>query len=83
MGVPPLVSPLNGHPRHDSTDTQPTVLSSRYGRVYRTAADALTASSSRGNGLDRGPNEPLWSVQRTSDERFKVMWGLCVEQEQE
>ena len=37
----------------------------------------------RGNGLDRDPNEPLWSVQRTSNERFKVMWGLCVEQEQE
>lgn len=37
----------------------------------------------RGNGLNREPGEPLWSVQRSSGHRFKVMWGLCVTQETE
>jgi hypothetical protein len=33
----------------------------------------------RGNGLCREPGEPLWSVQKTGADRYKVMWGLCVE----
>lgn len=37
----------------------------------------------RGNGLCREPHEPLWSVQRGAGNRYKVMWGLCVEQEAE
>lgn len=37
----------------------------------------------RGNGLCREPGEPLWSVQRSADAKFKVMWGLCVEQSTE
>jgi len=40
-----------------------------------------TQESWRGNGLSREPHEPLWSVQRSSGNRYKVMWGLCVEQE--
>lgn len=36
-----------------------------------------TASESwRGNGMCRDPSEPLWSVQRSSPGRFRVMWGL-------
>ena len=42
-----------------------------------------SSESWRGNGMHRGPDEPLWSVQRTADDRFKVMWGLCTEQEQD
>ncbi|MCB1747883.1 MAG: hypothetical protein H6977_01115 [Gammaproteobacteria bacterium] len=36
----------------------------------------------RGNGLSRAPDEPLWSVQRSAGNRYKVMWGLCVEPQQ-
>ena len=39
------------------------------------------SESWRGNGLSREPHEPLWSVQRSAGNRYKVMWGLCVEQE--
>jgi hypothetical protein len=38
-----------------------------------------SSESWRGNGMGRDPEEPLWSVQRSSRGRFKVMWGLCVE----
>lgn len=35
----------------------------------------------RGNGPFRGPEEPLWSVQRAKRDRYKVIWGLCLESE--
>ncbi len=41
------------------------------------------SESWRGNGFYREASEPLWSVQRAGDHRYKVMWGLCVEQETE
>ena len=37
----------------------------------------------RGNGFSRSPGEPLWSVQRTRNGRYKVMWGLCLEEQAE
>ena len=40
-----------------------------------------SSESWRGNGLCREPGEPLWSVQRSSNNCFKVMWGVCVEPE--
>ncbi|MBI2799742.1 MAG: hypothetical protein HYX63_05560 [Gammaproteobacteria bacterium] len=33
----------------------------------------------RGNGPLREPDELLWSIQKTSRNRYKVLWGLCVE----
>jgi len=42
-----------------------------------------SAEAWRGNGLCRKPEEPLWSVQRSRHNRYKVMWGLCVEHEAE
>ena len=39
------------------------------------------SESWRGNGLCREPHEPLWSVQKSGGNKYKVMWGLCVEQE--
>ena len=39
------------------------------------------AEAWRGNGPCREPNEPLWSVQRAEGNRYKVMWGLCTEEQ--
>jgi hypothetical protein len=33
----------------------------------------------RGNGPCRLPDEPLWSIQKTTRNRYKVKWGVCVE----
>ena len=30
----------------------------------------------RGNGLYRGNDEPLWSVERTDSGDYKVLWGM-------
>lgn len=35
----------------------------------------------RGNGPCRDPEEPLWSVQKATRNRYKVMWGLCVQEQ--
>ncbi len=32
----------------------------------------------RGNGPSREPDEPLWSIQRTTRNRYKVIWETCV-----
>lgn len=32
----------------------------------------------RGNGPCRLPDEPLWSIEKTTRNRYKVKWGLCV-----
>jgi hypothetical protein len=37
----------------------------------------------RGNGLFREQDELLWSVQRTTNNEYIVMWGLCVEEQAE
>jgi hypothetical protein len=37
------------------------------------------AETWRGNGPCRAPDEPLWSIQKTTRNRYKVKWGLCVE----
>jgi hypothetical protein len=32
----------------------------------------------RGNGPCRQPDEPLWSIQKTTRNRYKVLWSHCV-----
>ena len=32
----------------------------------------------RGNGPCREPDEPLWSIQRATRNRYKVIWETCV-----
>jgi len=32
----------------------------------------------RGNGPCRGPDEPLWSIQKAPRNRYRVLWSFCV-----
>ena len=67
-----------------------------YGVSYESTKDRLinagiatedmfpsTKEAWRGNGLERDASEPLWSVQRTTNNCYKVKWGLFTEQETE